>query len=622
MLHPFLLSKKLYLFFLSLIAAMIFIQFTPERVICEESDNYIVSITSKNVSDHCEVRIKGAKPLVSTVYELPEPSRIIVDIADVKLGKESVDKVNNPLIKLKTSEIAGSKPSITRLEFTLPSPPAYTTRQDGNDIILDITSVNSSASSEDSKTILDATSASATLRDVKISSTKDSTIVQILADQPLPDVSHSSTDRNKEDPPQLLVDIGSLTAASSLMDEKKGAKSLAKIKTVQRGSGLRFILDSSHDEIFPFKILQIPNGIEIFIAEQAKQDQISNLIDQKKNIDKQLPDINPLDAKLSPKAKEQQMQDSFNFSGYNKERITVEFQKMDLHNVFNFLRQVSGANIVVDESVQGSLTLVLDDVPWDFALDIILNLKDLEKEERFNTLVIYPKGKGFQWPEQSKNNLSFEADSTLVQQETLLIQQQEKQSVEVVEAKEIMTKGREAEKREDFETAVRLYEQALEKWPNNVKISNKLAAIYLVQLRQNAKSLFFSKRTLQVDPANHSALLNAAIASANMQDTPQAEQYFKKCLNTAKPTKEALLSAAAFYEDRKKFNEAIAQLEKCDALYGLTLDSMIATARIYDKMGNRVQATERYKAILASGFQIPPDLSKYIKGRATLKSLQ
>ena len=622
MLHPFLLIKKLYLFFLLLIVATIFIQFTPGRVICEEADNYIVSITSKSVADHCEVRIKGTKPLVSTVYELPEPARIIVDIADVKLGKEDVDKVNNPLIKLKTSEIAGSKPSITRLEFTLPSPPTYTTRQDGNEIILDITSVNSSASVGDSKNIPNVASASATLRDVKISSAKDSVTVQILADQSLPDVIHNSTGKNKENPPQLLVDVSNLTAAGSLMDEKKGTKSLAKIKTVQRGSGLRFILDSSHDEIFPFKISQIPNGIEIFISEQVKQDQISNLIDQKKDIDKQLPDINPLDAKLSPKAKEQQMQDSFNFSGYNKERITVEFQKMDLHNVFNFLRQVSGANIVVDESVQGSLTLVLDDVPWDFALDIILNLKDLEKEERFNTLVIYPKGKGFQWPEQSKNNLSFEADSTLVQQETLLIQQQEKQSVEVVEAKEILTKGREAEKREDFETAVRLYEQALEKWRDNVKISNKLAAIYLVQLRQNAKSLFFSKRTLQVDPANHSALLNAAIASANMQDTPQAEQYFKKCLNTAKPTKEALLSAAAFYEDRKKFNEAIAQLEKCDALYGLTLDSMIATARIYDKMGNRVQATERYKAILASGFQIPPDLSKYIKGRATLKSLQ
>ena len=39
MLHPFLLIKKLYLFFLLLIVATIFIQFTPGRVICEEADN-------------------------------------------------------------------------------------------------------------------------------------------------------------------------------------------------------------------------------------------------------------------------------------------------------------------------------------------------------------------------------------------------------------------------------------------------------------------------------------------------------------------------------------------------------------------------------------------------------
>jgi len=622
MLHPFSFRKTLYLFIALATWTNVLALLSPHPVACEEIDNRIVSITSKNVADHCEIRIKGAKPLVSTVYELPEPSRIIVDIADIKPGKDELIKIDNALIKLATSEISGSTPPITRLEFTLSAPPVYTTRQDGNDIILDIASGNLEKISPEPKNAPTTASGPAALSEVKVFSGKDATTVQILANQPLPEFSHNTISKSKGTPPQLLVDVDNLTAADVLLTEKKNASSLAKIKTVRRGTGLRFILDSSLETVFPFKISRIPNGLEIAISEPAKQDQITNLLDQKKDLDKQLPEINPLDAKLSPKAKEQQMQDSFNFSGYNKERITVEFQKMDLHNVFNFLRQVSGANIVVDESVQGALTLVLDDVPWDFALEIILNLKDLEKEERFNTLVIYPKGKGFQWPEQSKNNLSFEADSTLIAQETLLIQQQEKQSVEVIEAKEFMAKGGEAEKREDFETAVRLYEQALEKWPENVKISNKLAGIYLVQLRQNAKSLFFSKRTLQKDAANSSALLNAAIASANMQDSQQAEQYFKLSTKAAKPIKEALLSAATFYEDRQKFNEALLQLEKFDSLYGNNLESMIATARVLDKMGKRAQATEKYQAILASGFQIPPDLSKYIKGRATLKTLQ
>jgi type IV pilus assembly protein PilQ len=622
MLHPFSSIKSIY-FHIGLFAwAIIVMPLFPGLGACQDVANRIVAVTSKTTGDHCEIRISGEKPLVSTIYELPEPSRIVVDIAGAALKEGEINKIENPAVKLRVSEVAGSTPPIVRLEFSLASPPTFASRQDGNDIILDVSSLKTSEPVDHKDNGAGGGNAAPLLTDIKISSTKDATVVQLLANQSLPEFSHSSTDKSKGGKPQLIVDVNNVDVPESLLIEKKAETSLAKLKAVRRGSGVRFILESSLDKIFPFKIDKIANGIEITIAEQSKMDPVTSLLDQKKSIDKQLPEINPLEAKLSPKAKEQQMQDSFNFSGYNKERITVEFQKMDLHNVFNFLRQVSGANIVVDESVQGSLTLVLDDVPWDFALDIILNLKDLEKEERFNTLVIYPKGKGFQWPEQSKNNLSFEADTTLIAQETLLIQQQDKQSVEVVEAKELMAKGREAEKREDFENAVVLYEQALNKWPDNVKISNKISNIYLIQLRQNAKSLFFSKRTLQREPANPAALLNAAIASANMQDTRQAEQYFKQSTSIAKPAKESLLSAAAFYEERQKYNESLAMLDKCQALHGDSLESMIASARVYDKMGNRVQATERYNAILASGFPIPPDLSKYIKGRTALKTHQ
>jgi hypothetical protein len=45
---------------------------------------------------------------------------------------------------------------------------------------------------------------------------------------------------------------------------------------------------------------------------------------------------------------------------------------------------------------------------------------------------------------------------------------------------------------------------------------------------------------------------------------------------------------------------------------------MIAYARILDKKGNHAAATEKYKAILLSGYQIPPDLKKYINSRVAL----
>ncbi|MCL2457648.1 MAG: hypothetical protein FWF31_02120, partial [Desulfobulbus sp.] len=353
-------------------------------------------------------------------------------------------------------------------------------------------------------------------------------------------------------------------------------------------------------------------------SSQRSGDKIGSVIGASKNIDSQLPDINPLDTKHPSKAKAQQIEDSFNFSGYNKERITVEFQKMDLHNVFNFLRQVSGVNIVVDESVQGSLTLILDDVPWDFALDIILNLKDLEKEERYNTLVIYPKKKEFKWPDRSQNNLSFQADAKVVERESLTIRQLAGQQVENPVARKEINRGAEAEKNENYEQAAAHYERAYEKWPSNTQLTNKLASIYLVQLRQYAKALYYASMTLKHEKDNNEALLLAAISSANMQDNDKAASYFNKSTSVKKPIKEALLSYSSFCEGIQNYSCALDNLARFNSLYGEDLDSMISSARIYDKMGQGQKAVDKYNKLLSAGFQIPPDLERYIKSRVTI----
>ena len=353
-------------------------------------------------------------------------------------------------------------------------------------------------------------------------------------------------------------------------------------------------------------------SVSLVVPPEKKQ------IIQTENIASQLPDVNPLQESTGEPSKAQAMQDDFNFSGYTKERITVDFYKIDLHNVFRLLREVSGVNIVVDESVSGSLTLALNDVPWDFVLDIILNLKNLQKEERFNTIVIHNKSKTFNWPEQAENNLAFEADEEMSTQESLIIQQQELVPPEIVEAKKLISKGRKAEKKGDVEAAVQLYEKAFKKWPKNGRLANKIAALYLVQLRQNAKAAFFADKALAINGKNSSAALNAAIAYTNMQENTLAQQYFDQSISTGKPSSAALLSYAAFAEEQKHYDGAINLLVKHDAMYGQNLNSMVARARILDKKGEHATATEVYKSILLAGFRVPPDLRKYINGRSTL----
>ena len=139
------------------------------------------------------------------------------------------------------------------------------------------------------------------------------------------------------------------------------------------------------------------------------------------------------------------LEGDFSFSGYKKQRISVDFYKIDIHNVFRLFRQITDLNIIVDEEVQGLLTLALTDVPWDFALDIILNLMDLKKEERFNTIVIYPSNKAFVWPTRAEDNLAFEADIDVIEQEALVIEKSATQSNEVMQAKEFMAKAQNLE---------------------------------------------------------------------------------------------------------------------------------------------------------------------------------
>jgi len=188
----------------------------------------------------------------------------------------------------------------------------------------------------------------------------------------------------------------------------------------------------------------------------------------------------------------------------------------------------------------------------------------------------------------------------------------------VVAAKKFISRAQQFEKQEEFETAAQQYELGLEKWPDNAKLANKISSLYLVQLRQNAKALFFAEKALTVDPSLTEASLNAAIASANMEETKKAQQYFDQAVQSKKPLKEALLSYAVFSEEQQRYPEALKLLKKYNTLYGENLDSMVARARILDKDGNHADAGAEYKKILLSGYRIAPDLKKYIQGRIAL----
>ncbi|NNF67810.1 MAG: type IV pilus secretin PilQ [Gammaproteobacteria bacterium] len=75
---------------------------------------------------------------------------------------------------------------------------------------------------------------------------------------------------------------------------------------------------------------------------------------------------------------------------FTGERLTLNFQDIDTRAVLQLLADVSGMNVVVSDTVTGNVTLRLQNVPWDQALDIILETKGLDMRQRGNVVIIAP----------------------------------------------------------------------------------------------------------------------------------------------------------------------------------------------------------------------------------------
>jgi len=73
---------------------------------------------------------------------------------------------------------------------------------------------------------------------------------------------------------------------------------------------------------------------------------------------------------------------------YTGEPISVNLKDVDLKDFFRLIHEISGLNVVLDPNVKGSLTIVLDDVPWDQALDIVLKNNELARQLDGNVLRI------------------------------------------------------------------------------------------------------------------------------------------------------------------------------------------------------------------------------------------
>ncbi|MCB2183475.1 MAG: AMIN domain-containing protein [Desulfobulbaceae bacterium] len=571
----------------------------------------------------CE--IKGDSKPAYTMYELFSPHRIIIDIAYGVLSEKAVglplEFDNGPVTLIKGKAVTSQDPHVARIELYLVSDNIYSVTNNGNDILVKFESNGDQAGSNGQKK-----EPKNMISDVKINNTGEKTEIYLLASSAIQAYQSTEIPKEKNHPAKLLVDVADVPAVEHAVPVGDNSP-VALVRTENYKGGTRIVLDSASDALFRYSISGQEDGLLITIEPSfADASQVvagitglpeAAISKQESSVPKSMvipaavTPSTPSPKMVSPvdELDEPEISD-FSFAGYNEQKISVDFFKIDLHNVFRLIGEISGRNIVVAEGVNGSLTLALNDVPWDFVLDIILNLKDLAKEERYGTIVISQKSQSFSWPEKAEDNLAIKQGVEAISVTKRLDVPREK-----LEAQKVMRQAKSLIDSGNHSGALALYEKAFMRQPDSGELAKRIAKLALGSLGLNAKAAHYGQIASSLLPQDKEVALLTALSLANMEKVQDATGYFDLAVSGARPSRQALASYAAFSEQNGSFQMALSLLNKYEALYGTSLETMISKARNYDETDNKAKATEEYKAILLSGYAVPPDLEKYIKAR-------
>ncbi len=99
---------------------------------------------------------------------------------------------------------------------------------------------------------------------------------------------------------------------------------------------------------------------------------------------------NRLTVSVKPVSAQQAARQDAEHPVYKGEKLSLNFQDIDVRSVLQIIADFTGLNLVASDTVQGSITLRLQNVPWDQALDLILKTKALDKRQVGNVLLVAP----------------------------------------------------------------------------------------------------------------------------------------------------------------------------------------------------------------------------------------
>lgn len=303
--------------------------------------------------DEIQIRLTFDQAAPSpTAYKIDKPARLVFDFGNTRsalpgkyfsLGSGNarsmtvVDSRDRARVIVNLGELAG-----------------YTSRVAGNQLFI---TIGKSEVSADSSPIISS------------SATKAAAPTNVRA---IDDVDFR---RGQQGDGQVLVD---LSQASIPVDvQQQGNKIIARFVGTRLPEKLRRRLDVS-DFATPVKSIDAynDNGNSVLVVEpQGEFEYLAYQTDNKLTIS------------VKPLTKDSKREKAFAYSG---EKLSLNFQDIDVRTVLQLIADFTSMNLVASDTVSGRITLRLQNVPWDQALDLILKTKGLDKRTVGNVMLVAP----------------------------------------------------------------------------------------------------------------------------------------------------------------------------------------------------------------------------------------
>lgn len=318
----------------------------------------------QGTSGELEVDLDFAGPVPEVRgYRIDDPPRLTIDLmeTDSHLDRRSYTLGVGGVQRVTALE-AGSR---TRLVFDLEGPLPYNTRQQGNQLRLAIGGGGADAS--------------ASVASIASASTAEPASAQR---QPLgsgPSVEEIDFRRGSHGAGRLIVTFDRVGIDARVRESGRN-----RITAELMGVDLPASLDQVYDvSDFGTPLQRVTpqvgrNGVTLDIQGSGDYAMVATQSGRQLTIEAQ---------PVARQEQERRVREQFSYTG---DRITLNFQDIEVRSVLAIIADFTGLNLVASDSVQGSVTLNLEDVPWDQALDLVLKSHGLASRQEGSVIMVAP----------------------------------------------------------------------------------------------------------------------------------------------------------------------------------------------------------------------------------------